>query len=255
MTNLERNASLKIHGEALFISDLHLTTDRPNITESFIAFLNKTARQAQHLFILGDLFEYWAGDDDIAEPWLQDLCQALASLTETKVYFMHGNRDFLIGQQFASACDLTILPDPCLIEHQGTNILLSHGDELCTDDTSYQAMRRQFRQPDWQKQFLNQTLVARKAQIEQIRAQSESAKTEKSMMIMDVNDDAVVSLIREHGYPPILIHGHTHRPNTHAIKTDGYATTRYVLGDWYEQGSYLRITNESNINSQTLGTL
>ncbi len=252
MANTNLDASLKVTGEALLISDLHLCTERPNITEAFLDFLNKTARQAQHLFILGDLFEYWAGDDAIAEPWLQTLCQTLASLTQTNVYFMHGNRDFLIGQQFAGACDLAILPDPVLIDHQGTKILLSHGDALCTDDTAYQTMRSQFRQQDWQKQFLNQTLTARKAQIEQIRAQSESAKAEKSMMIMDVNDDAVASLIREYDYPPVLIHGHTHRPDRHAINTDGRAGIRYVLGDWYEQGSYLRISDDSTISSQTL---
>ena len=252
MAKAKLDTSLTINGEVLFISDLHLCTERPAITEAFLAFLNSTAKKAQHLFILGDLFEYWAGDDDMAEPWLQQLCETLATLTSTHVYLMHGNRDFLIGQAFANTCSLTLLPDPILIGHQQTKILLSHGDALCTDDTAYQTMRRQFREPEWQKQFLGQPLAERKAQIEHIRAQSESAKAEKSMMIMDVNDNAVASLMREYKYPPVLIHGHTHRPNTHMIKTDGHASKRYVLGDWYEQGSYLRIRGDGSISSQTL---
>ncbi len=252
MTHAIHNASLKITGEALFISDLHLCTDRPNITEAFFDFLNSTAAQAQYLFILGDLFDYWAGDDDMSAIWLQNLCHTLASLSDTHVYFMHGNRDFLIGTQFANDCNLTILPDPTLLQHQQTNILLSHGDALCTDDTAYQAMRSQFRQAGWQQQFLKQPLAARKAQIAKIRKQSESAKAEKSMMIMDVNDDAVANLICEYHYPPALIHGHTHRPDIHAIQVDDHATTRYVLGDWYEQGSYLRISDDGVISNHSL---
>lgn len=252
MTLEKHNASLKITGEALFISDLHLCTDRPNISKAFLSFLENTAAQAQHLFILGDLFEYWAGDDDMSDQWLQSLCHALASLTDTQVYFMHGNRDFLIGSQFANDCNLTLLPDPSLVQHQQTNILLSHGDALCTDDTAYQAMRSQFRQVDWQQEFLKQPLATRKALIAEIREQSESAKAEKSMMIMDVNNDAVANLISEYHYPPVLIHGHTHRPNIHATQVNGHATTRYVLGDWYEQGSYLRITDDSVISNHSL---
>lgn len=252
MANAKHNASLKITGEALFISDLHLCTNRPNITQAFISFLTSTAARAQHLFILGDLFEYWAGDDDLSDPWLQNLCQSLASLEDTNVYFMHGNRDFLISEQFANDCNLTLLPDPTLIQYQYDNILLSHGDALCTDDTAYQAMRGQFRQKSWQQAFLSQPLAKRKAQIAEIRAQSESAKAEKSMMIMDVNADAVCELIREYRYPPIFIHGHTHRPDTHAIQVEEHACTRYVLGDWYEQGSYLRISSEGKISNHAL---
>lgn len=138
------------------------------------------------------------------------------------------------------------------MQHQQTNILLSHGDALCTDDTAYQAMRSQFRQVDWQQEFLKQPLATRKALIAEIREQSESAKAEKSMMIMDVNNDAVANLISEYHYPPVLIHGHTHRPNIHATQVNGHATTRYVLGDWYEQGSYLRITDDSVISNHSL---
>lgn len=252
MTATSQNASLQIAGEALFISDLHLCGERPNINHCFLDFLSQTAAQAQHLFILGDLFEYWAGDDDMSEAWLLEICEQLASLANTTVYFMHGNRDFLISQQFADTCKLTILDDPTLISHHESSILLSHGDALCTDDVAYQAMRKQFRQNDWQQAFLSQPLSVRKAQIEEIRAQSESAKAEKSMMIMDVNDEAIDDLFRTYEYPPILIHGHTHRPNTHAIEVDAHACTRYVLGDWYEQGSYLRISNAGEISNHAL---
>ena len=252
MASTTHSASLQISGEALFISDLHLCGERPNINACFLDFLSETAAQAQHLFILGDLFEYWAGDDDLTDPWLLAICERLASLANTAVYFIHGNRDFLISQQFANTCKLTILNDPTLISHHETNILLSHGDALCTDDIAYQALRKQFRQSDWQQAFLNQPLAVRKAQIEDIRAQSESAKAEKSMMIMDVNDEAVDDLIRAYNHPPVLIHGHTHRPNTHVIEVDAQTCTRYVLGDWYEQGSYLRISADGAISNHAL---
>lgn len=252
MSQLDCNASLEITGEALFISDLHLCQERPEITQAFFQFLNNTAAKSQHLFILGDLFEYWAGDDDMSDPWLQRFCQAIAELADTQVYFMHGNRDFLIGQQFETACKLTVLNDPTLIKHEQSNILLSHGDALCTDDEAYQTMRQQFRQKEWQQQFLSQPLALRKTQIAEIRAQSESAKAEKSMMIMDVNAEAVNALMREYNFPPTLIHGHTHRPNTHALEIDGHLCTRHVLGDWYEQGSYLRISGDGLISNHSL---
>ena len=228
---------------SLFISDLHLCDSRPHITAAFIAFLENTASQAQALYILGDLFEYWAGDDVIELPALQPSIHALRSLVKTTpVYFMAGNRDFLIGSGFAAAAGITILPDPSLLNLYGKRVLLSHGDALCTDDTAYQTFRQEVRSADWQQQFLSQPLENRIAYIEQLRVQSEQAKSSKSMQIMDVNNAAVEGLLKQYDYPPLFIHGHTHRPKTHEYLLAGHACKRVVLGDWYEQGSYLKLS-------------
>jgi UDP-2,3-diacylglucosamine hydrolase len=233
---------------SLFISDLHLCDSRPHITAAFIAFLENTASQAQALYILGDLFEYWAGDDAIEADViksgaLQPSIHALRSLVKTTpVYFMAGNRDFLIGSGFAAATGITILPDPSLLNLYGKRVLLSHGDALCTDDTAYQTFRQEVRSADWQQQFLSQPLENRIAYIEQLRVQSEQAKSSKSMQIMDVNNAAVEGLLKQYDYPPLFIHGHTHRPKTHEYLLAGHACKRVVLGDWYEQGSYLKLS-------------
>lgn len=228
---------------SLFVSDLHLWHTRPAITAVFIEFLQNTASKAEALYILGDLFEYWAGDDDRKDSHLQTVIAALAACAAagTRLYFMHGNRDFLIAEGFAEAAGLTLLPDPTLLELYGRRTLLSHGDALCTDDTAYQAFRRQVREAAWQQQFLAQPLAARRAQIEAIRMRSEQEKSQKAESIMDVNDQAVAQLLREFDYPPLLIHGHTHRPATHRHAVDGHACVRWVLGDWYDQGSCLRV--------------
>lgn len=228
---------------SLFISDLHLCDSRPHITQAFEAFLEKTAVKAQALYILGDLFEYWAGDDAIKTDALQTSIHALHSLTltGTHVFFMHGNRDFLISDDFAKATGMTILPDPSLTSLYGKSVLLSHGDALCTDDIAYQKFRAEVRNAAWQAQFLSQPLSDRIARIEQLRAQSEQAKSTKSMQIMDVNSTAVDDLLRRFSYPPIFIHGHTHRPKKHLHQLDGKTCERWVLGDWYEQGSYLKL--------------
>jgi UDP-2,3-diacylglucosamine hydrolase len=227
---------------SLFISDLHLCRSRPAITRQFEGFLRRAAVQAEALYILGDLFEYWAGDDDLHDVHHQDVIAALHDLsrTGTRVFFMHGNRDFLLGEDFAQAAGITMLADPTLITLYGRRVLLSHGDELCTDDVAYQAFRRQVRKPAWQQQFLEQPLAARKAQIEALRQRSEQEKSHKAESIMDVNADAVKALLREYDYPELLIHGHTHRPTCHEIEVDGHRCERWVLGDWYEQGSCLR---------------
>jgi UDP-2,3-diacylglucosamine hydrolase len=237
----------------LFISDLHLCDSRPHITKAFIAFLEKTAVHSQALYILGDLFEYWAGDDAIASGIHKSIINALHNLTRQglKVFFMHGNRDFLIGEVFAKATGVTILPDPSLVMLYGKSILLSHGDSLCTDDVAYQQFRSEVRSPSWNNLFLNQPLATRIAYIEQLRATSEQEKSVKSMQIMDVNKEAVDNLLRKYGYPPVFIHGHTHRPDRHIHEADGKVCERWVLGDWYEQGSYLRLT-ASGCYSQTL---
>jgi len=228
----------------LFISDLHLCVSRPHITALLLDFLSGTARSARALYVLGDLFEYWAGDDDLADPYHQEVCHAFRELAEsgTPVALIHGNRDFLLAEKFADAAGMAILNDPHLIELYGRRVLLSHGDLLCTDDIEYQKFRLQVRDPAWQQAFLSQPLPARKAQIEALRMRSETEKSHKSEAIMDVNADTVVEMLRRHDHPELLIHGHTHRPGTHVIQDGPHITTRWVLGDWYESGSYLRCT-------------
>lgn len=228
---------------SLFVSDLHLWATRPDITRLFIDFLDSTARKAEALYILGDLFEYWAGDDDQHDPHHRAVITALSACATsgTKLYFMHGNRDFLISSTFASAADVTLLDDPTLLELHGQRTLVSHGDAYCTDDEAYQVFRQQVRQPAWQAQFLTQPLATRKAQIEAIRMRSEQEKSQKSERIMDVNTTAIEQLLRDYDYPPRLIHGHTHRPAMHTHLVDGHTCIRWVLGDWYEQGSCLRV--------------
>jgi UDP-2,3-diacylglucosamine hydrolase len=226
---------------SLFVADLHLCPERPQTTRIFEDFLRGTARQADALYILGDLFEYWAGDDDLADPHHAAVVSALAQLHDsgTALYFMHGNRDFLIGEAFTRAARATLFPDPSLIDLYGTPTLLMHGDTLCSSDTAYLAFRAQVRQPDWQTAFLARPLAERKAQIEQLRRNSEHDKQHKSVAEMDAHPDAVAAVLREHGYPR-LIHGHTHRPARHLHQIDGHDCERWVLDSWYDHGSTLR---------------
>lgn len=227
---------------SLLISDLHLCNARSDIIKAFTHFLETTAVQAEALYILGDLFEYWPGDDAIATDMHADSLQALKQLSDKGVqtFFMHGNRDFLIGEGFSAATNTKLLKDPTLIEQYGQRFLLSHGDALCTDDVAYQAFRTTVRTQAWQTEFLNQSLDDRLAYIESIRTKSEQEKSIKSMDIMDVNNHAVVSLLTEYAFPT-LIHGHTHRPAVHTHTIDQHQCQRWVLGDWYEQGSYLQL--------------
>ena len=227
----------------LLISDLHLHASRPHTTRLLLDFLQTTARAAQALYVLGDLFEYWAGDDDLDDPCHQAVVGALRQLADTGTYIgvMHGNRDFLLGQQFATCSGVALLDDPLAITLHGVPVLLTHGDALCTDDLAYQQFRLQARNPAYQHAFLAQPLAARKAQIEGYRTQSEHEKSIKSAAIMDVNSEAVVDLLRCHDFPPLLIHGHTHRPHAHPIAVDGHRSTRWVLGDWDVCGDYLRL--------------
>lgn len=224
----------------LFISDLHLSHGHPHSTELFLHFAANIAPQAEALFILGDLFEYWAGDDDLDDPFHQRICAALRELDahNTRVFIMHGNRDFLMDKKLGMACHATLLDDPALIDLYGTPTLLTHGDSLCTDDTDYQHFRTMVRNNAWQKQFLSQPLDLRKKQIEQLRLQSESEKHGKEMALMDVNTDAVNELLRQYNYPR-LIHGHTHRPAMHLHHVDGHTCKRWVLGDWDDKANAL----------------
>jgi UDP-2,3-diacylglucosamine hydrolase len=225
----------------LFISDLHLSASRPHTTELLLNFISSTAHGAEALYVLGDLFEYWAGDDDLEATPHRQVCDALRQLSDsgTPVYFMHGNRDFLISERFAQIAGVTLLPDPFLLELYGQRALLTHGDAMCTEDIDYQAFRHQVRDPGWQSAFLAQPLAERRAQIEALRMHSETEKSYKAADIMDVNLAAVQDLLRRHGYPALLIHGHTHRPAAHKLELDGHYTTRWVLGDWDHSGDYL----------------
>jgi len=230
---------------SLFISDCHLCESRPSVINAFIEFLAHTAIHADALYILGDLFEYWAGDDAINHGVHAPIINALKhlSLQGVSLYVMHGNRDFLLGNGFTQATNATILPDPTLVSLYGQLTLLSHGDILCTDDIDYQHFRQEVRSDAWQTQFLNQPLSERVAYIESVRQKSDQEKSIKSMQIMDVNPTAVTELLASHGYPT-LIHGHTHRPMQHQYQIDQHTCTRWVLGDWYEQGSYLRVDKQ-----------
>jgi len=226
---------------SLFISDLHLCPTRPAINTLFMRFVQDIAPQAEALYILGDFFEYWAGDDDLADPFHTAITSALAGLAQrgTRVYLMHGNRDFLLSDAFMRAAQVTLLPDPTCIDLYGAPTLLMHGDTLCTDDVAYQQFRDMVRNTEWQRNFLAQPLSQRKAQIEALRKRSAQEKSSKSAEIMDVNSEAVANTLREHGYPR-LIHGHTHRPARHSHRVDGMLCERWVLPDWYETGGYLR---------------
>jgi len=229
--------------KALFISDLHLCDERPETIRAFLAFLLTTASQAEALYILGDLFEYWAGDDDDT-PLGGLVAEQLVVLSEngTQVYFIAGNRDFLLGQSFAERAGIKLLADPTLIELDGSRILLSHGDELCTDDVAYQTYRKEVRAPAWCQGFLDKPLAERKQFIEQVRRKSEIAKTGKRPEIMDVNADAVAALLRCHDFPT-LIHGHTHRPARHVHIVDDKHCERWVLADWHDEARYLAWDN------------
>ncbi len=235
-----------------FISDLHLCTSRPEINRVFFQFLRGPAREAESLYILGDLFEYWAGDDDLGDPLNESVAAALAEYSRagSELRFMHGNRDFLLDGEFAKACAGRLIDDPYALDLFGTPTLLMHGDTLCTDDTEYQRFRAQVRDPGWQKKFLSLPLEQRKRQIEAVREASESEKQRKAPEIMDVNPSAVEKVLREHAYPR-LIHGHTHRPALHAHNVDGKSCERWVLADWYRAGSYLRC-DESGCTSVQL---
>ena len=228
---------------SLLISDLHLCESRPEIIDAFVTFLKDQASKADALYILGDLFEYWAGDDSVATGTHSKSINALKQLSEKGVslFLIHGNRDFLLGDAFSQATNISILPDPSLIQLYGQQVLISHGDALCTDDVVYQQYKAEFRSNNWIANFLSQPLSQRLRFIESIRQKSEQEKSNKSMEIMDVNSAAVDKLLSEYNYPPAFIHGHTHRPMLHQHRINDHVCQRWVLGDWYEQGSYLRV--------------
>lgn len=235
----------------LFISDLHLDPARPDITSQALEFLATETRGADALYILGDLFEAWVGDDD-PEPEKRRVVAALKELSDAGLpcYFMHGNRDFLVGEGFAADSGCTLLADPTIIELYGTKVMLMHGDTLCTDDHQYQAFRQMVRNPAWQQAMLARPLAERLALAKQLRETSTASMAGKSDEIMDVNQDAVVAAMREHGVYTLL-HGHTHRPAVHSFAADSHGALRIVLGDWYTQGSAL-YWNEDGFVLRTL---
>ena len=214
---------------ALFISDLHLQPSHPRTSAAFFAFLKERAVAAEALDLLGDIFEYWAGDDDLGSLHPQLVAKALRAVSDagTRVYWMAGNRDFLVGQGFAQAAGLTLLDEPHVATIGGQAIALVHGDAQCTGDTKYMEFRAMVRQPDWQQQFLSMPLEKRKEIIAGLRQGSKDANAEKDYTIMDVAPEAVAALHADTG-ADIILHGHTHRP---ALHQDG-AKRRYVLPDW-----------------------
>jgi UDP-2,3-diacylglucosamine hydrolase len=226
---------------ALFISDLHLSPARPAIAERFLRFAGEEARSASALFVLGDFFDRWLGDDDAESGFNRRLLDALHALAVggVPVRLMHGNRDFIFSAGVAHDRGLELLADPSLYELFGTRTLLMHGDLLCTDDVRYQRYRAQARRPGLIRAFLTLPRAVRQAIGGGMSRASETEKRSKTPVIMDVNAGAVEQALRSHGYPR-LIHGHTHRPGKHLHVVDGHACERWVLADWYERGSYLR---------------
>ncbi len=232
--------------QALFISDLHLSGGRPETNQQFFRFLDDEASRAGVLYVLGDLFEYWAGDDELrdaaGDPLAAEVAQGFRRLADAgvKVFVMHGNRDFLVGRGFFAASGAQFLEDPSVIRFAGKRVALLHGDTLCTDDVDYQSWRRTARSEAWQKEFLSKPLAARHEAIAALREKSKEVIQAKPADIMDVNPDAVRTAFRQLGVNR-MIHGHTHRPARHEMEVDGARCERWVLPDWYGPGGYLAL--------------
>ena len=224
----------------LFISDLHLDADRPEIAAQFTHFLRTEIADVDALFILGDLFESWVGDDDpnvhyaAIKSELQEVVKA-----GVPVFFMHGNRDFMIGDRFSMETGVQLLPDPIVVGLYGDDVLLSHGDAYCTDDVKYQSIRTMTRDPDWQSMMLRKPLAERQAFAAQAREDSKAHGESLQEEISDVNDAAIEGAFRSHNVR-LMLHGHTHRPAVHEHSIDGESVKRIVLGDWFEQASFVR---------------
>ena len=226
----------------LFIADLHLQTEEPAITAGFLRFLQGEARQADALYILGDLFEAWIGDDD-PNPLHQQIATAIKAVVDAGVpcYFIHGNRDFLVGQRFARQSGMLLLTEEERLDLYGREVLIMHGDTLCTDDPGYLAFRAKVHTPWIQRLFLALPLFIRHRIAARMRADSKAANSSKSMEIMDVNPQAVVDAMERH-HVQWLIHGHTHRPAVHELQANGQPAWRVVLGAWHSEGSMVKVT-------------
>ena len=232
----------------LFIADLHLSADRPDITGAFLRFLQQQAVKADALYILGDLFEVWIGDDN-PEPLLDTVATALATLSaQVPVYFIHGNRDFILRQAYANRAGMQLLPQQQVINLYGTPTLIMHGDSLCTLDIAYQKFRKWWNQPWWQWLLLKTPLSYRQHLAAKARRKSAAHKArykhQQQAQIMDVTPDEVPRVMAEAGVLK-LIHGHTHRPAVHQLTVNGKTAERYVLGDWYSQSSYLQVSADN----------
>lgn len=237
----------------LFISDLHLSPRSAGATRLFLDFLAGRAREAEALYILGDLFETWIGDDDCSEPFNAQIIAALRAATDGGLYIgiQHGNRDFLLGAGFAAAAGVGLLPDPYILSTPEWQFVLSHGDALCTDDTDYMAFRRQVRTRDWQNAFLAKPLAERRAIAAHMRGQSEQGKQAKTAYQMDLNPGETEDFLRLHGYAT-LIHGHTHQPATHDHIVDGIHVERWVLADWHEDRGECLVWDSERLQRESL---
>jgi UDP-2,3-diacylglucosamine hydrolase len=228
--------------KTLFISDLHLEDKAPERNGWLMNFLKGPAREAEAVYILGDLFEYWIGDDALSAT-ARMVAATTLSLNKRGVrcYFIHGNRDFLLGETYAAAAGLELLPESCVVDLYGTPTLIMHGDTLCTDDVEYQAFRQQSRDPAWQTAMLNLPVSQRLQLAQKARSESSEHTSSASMDIMDVNAEAVAAAFQEHGVHR-MIHGHTHRPARHQVDLGNSKGERLVLADWYDAGSYLEVS-------------
>jgi UDP-2,3-diacylglucosamine hydrolase len=229
----------------LFIADLHLHTEEPAITAGFLRFLRGEARSADALYILGDLFEAWIGDDS-PEPLNREIAKEIKTLVDSGVpcFFIHGNRDFLLGKRFARESGMTLLPEEQCLDLYGRKVLIMHGDTLCTDDTGYLAFRAKVHQPWLQTLFLALPLFIRRRIAAKMRDDSKNANSHKSMEIMDVNAHAVIEVMEKHQVQ-WLIHGHTHRPAVHELTANGNPAFRVVLGAWHSEGSMVKVTTDN----------
>ncbi|WP_282146351.1 UDP-2,3-diacylglucosamine diphosphatase [Alteromonas stellipolaris] len=231
-----------------FIADLHLSADRPDITGCLIQFLENEAKEADALYVLGDLFEVWIGDDDVT-PFNTAVAEAFKTLSQhVPIYFMHGNRDFAIREGWTNKAGMTLINEPTVIDLYGTPTLITHGDELCTNDVAYQKFRKKSRGWWWPRLMLALPLWYRRRVARNGRAESKENQKHLKPDIMDVTPTEVVKVMERHKVQR-LIHGHTHRPNIHSLTTNGKPATRIVLGDWYDQGSTLCVSR-SNVMLQ-----
>jgi UDP-2,3-diacylglucosamine hydrolase len=226
----------------LFISDLHLSRQRPALVDAFEALLAGPVRDAAALYVLGDLFDIWLGDDQLRDPLAARVAAKLAASANAgvRIYLQRGNRDFLLGERFARAASATLLPDAVVHPLHGVPTLLMHGDQLCTDDVKYQRYKAWWADPDHRRRFLALPWFARRGIGAMLRGASRRANLGKAETIMDVSADAVTEALREHGVTR-LIHGHTHRPARHELVVDDLPRERLVLADWYDRASYLRV--------------
>ncbi|MEP7330200.1 MAG: UDP-2,3-diacylglucosamine diphosphatase [Betaproteobacteria bacterium] len=236
----------------MFASDLHLSPDRPVARAAFRAFAEGPARTAAAVYLLGDLFDWWVGDDQMRDPFVASVVADLRGISSAGVplFIGHGNRDFMIGTRFARAAGATLLPEQMVLQIAGTRTLLCHGDELCTDDADYLAYRARMRDPATQARLLRLPYFVRRAIAWWLRRKSGDEKALKADHIMDVNEGAVADALRAH-QAQRMIHGHTHRPARHVHDVDGTSRERYVLADWHEHGQYLAV-DDTGVHDYTI---